>query len=235
MKVSFHERKLVGLMLTFLGGAMDGYTYFHYDVFASAQTGNLVLAVIQGSNGQWGHVLQKLMSTLFFFAGILLAKFLIAFFDEKEIYYWRLFILFYEAIIFALLGLDVINVHPVLVTVMISFSASIQWIAFDKINGRAYTNLFTTGNLKGMTTNFYDYVIAKKEGGKEGFFHYLEVVLSFLLGVVVIVTFYHLFSSKAIYLIALGFLYLALSQSYFVWRFFKEEGLPLKTKKWTDR
>lgn len=224
MSFSFHERKLVGLLLTFLGGAMDGYTYIHYDVFASAQTGNLVLAIIQAGEGLWGSVGKKLLSTLFFLLGILLAKLLIQYFDSQRNYYWRLYVLFYEAIIFALVGIKEINQHPALVTVMISFSAAIQWVSFDKINGRAYTNLFTTGNLKGMTTNFYDYLIAKKKGAKEGFFHFFEVVIAFILGVVTVVFCYHQVKHLAIYLVSIVFLYLALSQTYLVWRFFKEEG-----------
>lgn len=224
MNFSFHEKKVVGLLLTFLGGAMDGYTYIHYDVFASAQTGNLVLAIIQAGDGLWGSVLKKLLSTLFFILGILLAKLLIQYFDSRKNYYWRLYVLFYEALIFSLVGLKEINIHPALVTVMISFSAAIQWVSFDKINGRAYTNLFTTGNLKGMTTYFYDYLIAKKKGAKEGFFHFLEVVVSFILGVITVVFCYHQVEYLAVYLVSAVFLYLALSQTYLVWRFFKEEG-----------
>ncbi|WP_205408740.1 YoaK family protein [Enterococcus timonensis] len=226
----FHEKRKVGLLLTFLGGAMDGYTYIHYDVFASAQTGNLVLAIIQGSNGQWGNVLKKLLSTLFFFGGILLAKFLKQLFDENKVYYWRLYVLFYEAAIFAFVGLSAINIHPALVTVIISFSASIQWISFDKIDGRAYTNLFTTGNLKGMTVGFYDYFVGKKQEAKDVFYHYLWVVVAFILGVVTIVFVYHQVDRYAVFLISALFLYLAVSQTWKVWKFYHQER-PIISKK----
>ncbi|MGX7198393.1 YoaK family protein [Enterococcus nangangensis] len=224
---SFHENRAVGLLLTFVGGAMDAYTYFHYDAFASAQTGNLVLAIIQGSEGQWGSVLMKLMSTLFFFAGLLLAKFLIQFFRQKKIHYWRLYVLFYETLIFFVLSLPKINQHPVLVTVVIAFTASIQWITFDKINGLAYTNLFTTGNLKGMVTNFYDYAVVKVPGAKEKFFHFLSVVLAFLGGAIASVACCHWLDRYALLLPAFVLLWLALSESYFTWRFFKGDGQQL--------
>lgn len=91
-----------------------------YDAFASAQTGNIVLAIIQSFDREWLNVGKKVLSTLFFFLGILLTKFLVDYFKKKE-----------------KVSLPPINVHPSLVTIMIAFTAAIQWLAFDKINGRA--------------------------------------------------------------------------------------------------
>ncbi len=160
-----------------------------------------------------------------------MAKFLIDFFNAKKIYHWRLYILFYEAFIFFLVGLPHLNEHPALVTVMISFSASIQWVAFDKIDGMAYTNLFTTGNLKGMTANFYDAFIAHKKGAKKRFYHYSTVVIAFVSGAISVVALYHLFHRQAIYLAAILFLYLGISETYLVWRFYKEEFPNLDDKR----
>lgn len=227
MNTRFHENRSVGLLLTFIGGVMDAYTYSHYDAFASAQTGNLVLAIIQGSKGEWGSVLMKLMSTLFFFAGIFVAKFFISFSQKKGVHYWRLFVLYFEALVFLLISFNFINHQQVLATVTISFTASVQWITFDKINGMAYTNLFTTGNLKGMSMNFYDYFIEKKPEAKEKFFHYFFVVVAFLLGAISSVACYNWFGSRSIILAALILFILALVESFNVWLFYKNEGANL--------
>lgn len=69
MDTSFHEGRTIGLFLSFIGGAMDSYTYIQYNAFASAQTGNIVLAIIQAFNGEWLSVGKKLLSTVFFFWG----------------------------------------------------------------------------------------------------------------------------------------------------------------------
>lgn len=66
MNNSFHENRSVGLLLTFIGGMVDSYTYIRYEAFASAQTGNLILAIIQAYERQWNMVGKKLLSTLFF-------------------------------------------------------------------------------------------------------------------------------------------------------------------------
>lgn len=161
MENSFHENRSVGLVLTFIGGMVDSYTYIRYEAFASAQTGNLILAIIQAYERQWNMVGKKLLSTLFFFMGILLAKFLIDYFKRKEKHFWRLFLLYFEAIVFFVISLQVLQPHPAVITIIIAFTAAIQWVSFDKINGLAYTNLFTTGNLKGVATNLYDYLSTK--------------------------------------------------------------------------
>lgn len=227
MRTSFHEDRTIGLLLTFIGGAMDSYTYIHYDAFASAQTGNIILAIIQAFDGEWISFGKKVLSTLFFFIGILLTKFLIDYFKKREKHFWRLFVLYYEALIFFIVSLKIINTHPSLVTILIAFTAAIQWISFDKINGRAYTNLFTTGNLKGVATNLYDFLISKEKSDFDQFFHFLTVVLAFILGAVASVFCYHLFGARAILLVSFLFLVMALSQTFQLWRFFRTNQYPL--------
>lgn len=219
MENSFHENRSVGLLLTFIGGMMDTYTYIRYEAFASAQTGNLILAIIQAYERQWNMVGKKLLSTLFFFVGILLAKFMIDYFKKKELHFWRLFLLYFEAVIFFVISLDFLQPHPSVITIMIAFTAAIQWISFDKINGLAYTNLFTTGNLKGVATNLYDYLATKDRGAKTRFLHFLLVVIAFIAGAVLSVFAYRLIGKDAVLIIAGLFLVLALSETFFVWRF----------------
>ncbi|MGX6993323.1 hypothetical protein CBF34_03305 [Vagococcus penaei] len=225
MQKSFHEDRLVGLFLTFIGGALDGYTYIHYNAFASAQTGNIVLALSQAIDGDWHNVGKKILSTLFFCLGIILAKFMIDFFRKKGVVVWRLYILYFEALIFYLVSLPFLNKQPGLVTVIISFTAAIQWITFDKIQGRAYTNLFTTGNLKGLTTALYDYMKTRESKDLERCFHFLSVVIAFILGAFSSAWLYKSLEleSKAILLAAAACLLLALIETVLVVRFYHLE------------
>lgn len=208
---------------------MDAYTYIHYGAFASAQTGNIVLAIIQAFDGDWSNVGKKILSTSFFFLGILLTKFLIDYFRKKELHFWRLFVLYYEALIFFLVSFSGINHSPALVTILIAFTAAIQWIAFDKIDGRAYTNLFTTGNLKGVATNLYDYLKTKDTHDWGNFMHFLRVVLAFIGGGIVSVAFFHWFGYKSVLLITVLFLFLAIYESIMIARFYRDNRfLPRK-------
>lgn len=225
MKSSFHEKRNIGLLLTFIGGAVDSYTYIHYDAFASAQTGNIILTIIQAFDGKWLSVATKVLSTCFFFLGILLTKFLIDYFKKKEQHSWRLFILYFEAVVFFLIGLAPFNVHPALVTILIAFTAAVQWVSFDKINGRVYTNVFTTGNLKGVAIGFYDYVTTKKQSAFDEFIHYLLVVLAFIFGAAASVFCYHLFAEKAIFMVSILLFLLACFESFQIWRFYRGSGI----------
>lgn len=222
MKINFHENRLVGLLLTFIGGMLDSYTYIHYGAFASAQTGNLILAIIEAYDHNWESVGKKLLSTAFFFIGIMLAKFMIDYFNQKKYHFWRLFLLYIQALIFFILSFNIVQLHPSIVTIIIAFTAAIQWTSFDKINGLAYTNLFTTGNLKGLASNFYDYLKTRDYQFKERSIHFLSVVVVFILGVIVSVYLYHLYGRHMIISVAILFLFLALSQTFLIIRFFRE-------------
>ncbi len=225
MQNKLHEDKLVGLVLTFIGGALDAYTYIHYDVFASAQTGNVIQGIVQMFDGQWESVGKKFLSTLFFLLGVVLAKFLIDYFYRKRIHYWRLFILYYEAALFGLISLNIINQHQTIVTILIAFTASVQWVVFDKIEGRQYTSLFTTGNLKGMGINLYEYLKTKEEKDRKNFFHFFWVVFSFISGAIVSVIFYQWLGGKAILMISFLFLTLSMYETVLMVRFYKENNL----------
>ena len=228
MNNGFHENRSVGLLLTFIGGMVDSYTYIRYEAFASAQTGNLILAIIQAYERQWNMVGKKLLSTLFFFIGILLAKFMIDYFRRRELHFWRLFLLYFEALVFFVISLSFLQPHPAVITVMIAFTAAIQWISFDKINGLTYTNLFTTGNLKGVATNLYDYLSTKDQGAKTRFIHFLLVVTAFITGAIVSVFSYRTFGTNAVLIIAGLFLYLAISETLMVWRFQRDTNIIQK-------
>ncbi|MDT2848259.1 YoaK family protein [Vagococcus carniphilus] len=225
MQNKLHEDKLVGLVLTFIGGALDAYTYIHYEVFASAQTGNVIQGIIQLFEGQWGSVGKKFLSTVFFLLGVILAKFLIDYFYRKKIHYWRLFVLYYEALLFFVISINLINKHQAAVTMLIAFTASVQWVVFDKIEGRQYTSLFTTGNLKGMGVNLYEYLKTKEEKDKQNFFHFFWVVVAFLSGAIVSTIFYKWLGGKAILMVSLLFLVLSIYETILMIRFYKENNL----------
>lgn len=214
--------------MTFIGGMMDSYTYIRYGAFASAQTGNIILAIIQAYERQWNMVGKKLLSTLFFFIGILLAKFMIDYFKRKEHHFWRLFLLYFEAAVFFVISLDFLQPHPAIITIMIAFTAAIQWVSFDKINGLAYTNLFTTGNLKGVATNLYDYLSTKDQGAKDRFIHFLLVVIAFIAGAIISVFSYRMIGTNAVLIIAGLFFYLAISESFLIWRFQRNTNMLQK-------
>ena len=62
----------VGLLLALAGGILDSYTYLNRgQVFATAETGNLVLLGIHLAQGELGRVLSCLFPILAFALGVL--------------------------------------------------------------------------------------------------------------------------------------------------------------------
>lgn len=223
MKKNFHEQPSVGLVLTFIGGMVDSFTYVRYRAFASAQTGNLILAIIESFEKEWPTVEKKLLSTLFFVLGLLLAKGLKYYSQQQGWRYWRLGLLLVETLVFLGLGTPLWINHATLVTIVLAFITATQWIAFDKINGRSYTNLFTTGNLKGLSVGFFDFAVTHADQRGTQFFHYLSVVISFLSGVIFSVYVYRRIGYYTLLLMGLILLVLTAIQSFGVWRFYREE------------
>ena len=65
------ESIVVGLLLSLSGGLMDAYSYlFRGEVFANAQTGNILLFSVYLSRGQWLAALHYLLPVLAFSLGI---------------------------------------------------------------------------------------------------------------------------------------------------------------------
>ncbi|WP_221645357.1 DUF1275 family protein [Listeria booriae] len=61
-----HEHPSVGLSLTFISGMINTATYINYQAFATAQTGNLILALSQLYHQQWDSAGKKISFSSFF-------------------------------------------------------------------------------------------------------------------------------------------------------------------------
>ena len=84
-----------GLLLAFAGGMMDAYTYLcRGQVFANAETGNLVLLGIQLAQRNWGRALYYLWPIMSFALGVLLTEWLRSHFTPLPgLPHWRQLVL----------------------------------------------------------------------------------------------------------------------------------------------
>src|SRR4051794_14167922 len=70
------ETLLVALLLAFVGGYIDAYTWIIHGVMANAQTANLVLLWVYGMTGDWGRALHFVPPMLAFAVGVVIAAWL---------------------------------------------------------------------------------------------------------------------------------------------------------------
>ena len=69
------ESRRLAILLAVSGGFMDAYTYtFRGEVFANAQTGNIILLAINLSEGNFEKMLQYLFPVIAFAFGIIIAE-----------------------------------------------------------------------------------------------------------------------------------------------------------------
>lgn len=223
MEINIHENRVVGLTVTFICGMLDSFTYVNDGVFSCAQTGNLLLAIVNLNEGNWELFIKKLTSTLFFFVGIMLAKFMVTYFKQKKNHFWRIQLLYFEAMFFFLLNLAFFTKHPTMGTVLISLVTAIQWGVFDKIEGMGYTNVFITGNLKEVAANLYDVLWGENPQAKSRLIHYSLVVTAFLSGATISVFLSDFFGRDLLWLVSGLFFMLATSQMFRV-KYFISKG-----------
>ena len=87
----------VGLLLALAGGLLDGYSYLNRgQVFATAETGNIVLMGINLAQGQLDQALHYLLPILAFALGVLAAELLRRRFGDSTRLHWRLPLLLAE-------------------------------------------------------------------------------------------------------------------------------------------
>ena len=156
-KYQTSESLRVGLLLALAGGILDSYSYLNRgQVFATAETGNLVLLGINLAQGQWQQVLHYLLPILAFTAGVLATELL-----RKRLgpnaghLHWRQPILLVEcAVLAAVSFLPQGRLDP-LANMLISFTSAVQIESFRKFHGCACATTMCTGNLRSGTEHLF--------------------------------------------------------------------------------
>ena len=91
---------ILGALLSLSGGFQDAYTYvLRGNVFANAQTGNVVLMSRYIMTGNWGEALQYIFPIVAFAIGILAAEQIGYRFKDSVKIHWRQIILIIEIIV----------------------------------------------------------------------------------------------------------------------------------------
>ena len=139
----------LGALLAVAGGFLDSYTYItRHGVFATSQTGNIVLFGIESARGQWTSALRHLPPLLAFLAGVLAAELLKRPRIAERIRWPARAALLIEIIALALVGALPASTPDVVVTLTIAFVCSVQVSMFRTLIKWQYNTTMTTGNLR---------------------------------------------------------------------------------------
>ena len=176
----------LGVVLALAGGFMDAYSYLcRGEVFANAQTGNMLLFGVCLVERNFAESLQYLMPVLAFTLGIILSE-LVRFKLEKSFLqiHWRQIAIFVEAVI--LLGVAFIPLSQnLLANSLTSLACGIQVESFRKIHGNAIATTMCIGNLRSGTQNLCDYIRKKDKTSLKKSLLYYGIIIFFIIGAVI--------------------------------------------------
>lgn len=88
-KVQMSESAVVNLVLALSGGCMDAYSYLYRgEVFANAQTGNMLLFGVNAAGGDFAEAMKYFWPVITFTVGIILADFIRSRIQDVHVH-WR--------------------------------------------------------------------------------------------------------------------------------------------------
>ena len=145
------------VFLTLSGGFQDGYTYMgRGQVFANAQTGNVILFGVHLCNGEWASALRYLTPVVAFGAGVYFSAWLRHRFGNGQRLHWRQLVLVIEILLLFAVGFIPASLN-IAANVLVSFVCAMQVQAFRKVRGNAYASTMCIGNLRSGVQCLFDW------------------------------------------------------------------------------
>lgn len=197
------ESFLIGSLLAVVGGYLDAYTYIaRSQVFANAQTGNIMFLAMNIASGDIIKALSYIPPIIAFIFGILIAEQIKKRLDGGRIH-WRQYVLLLElAVIIAVSFLPKGRIGSIrldtVANVLISFVCSLQVQSFRKIRGIVCATTMCTGNLRSGTEALSVFFQSKNKKVLHKAGKFYAIVLIFIIGAVLGTLLTQLFQEKSV-------------------------------------
>lgn len=172
------------VVMALAGGCMDAYSYMcRGEVFANAQTGNILLLGIYISRLEWSMALRYFMPVFAFALGICIASWVRIHFKESSRIHWRQLAVLVEALV--LTGVCFLpQEFNALANGLTSLACGIQVESFRKVHGSGVATTMCIGNLRNATQNICEFSHTKdREKLLLGILYY-GMILCFVVGAV---------------------------------------------------
>lgn len=175
----------MGIVLAIAGGFMDAYSYMcRGEVFANAQTGNILLFGVNFSSGNFKTALYYLFPVLAFAFGIAFSDILRNIIKNVPILHWRQMSVVFEIIILFSVSFFP-QKHNLIANCLTSLACGIQVESFRKIHGNGVATTMCIGNLRSATNSISQYCFTKDKAMlKKGLLYY-GIILFFISGAVI--------------------------------------------------
>jgi uncharacterized membrane protein YoaK (UPF0700 family) len=142
--VHHEETLVVALLLAFVGGYLDTYTWITHAVLANAQTANLVFLWVHAAAAEWEQAFHFVPPLFAFGVGIVISAWLRRVVGEKA--GWLSLLI--EIAMLIVVGILHNRVPHIAGTLGISMVAAMQTSIFTRVEGSTYSSVMITGNLR---------------------------------------------------------------------------------------
>ncbi len=174
---------LVGILLTLGGGFLDAYTYLmRGEVFANAQTGNIVLLGIHLMRGEWMQTVYYLIPILSFVAGVWLVHVIRGRMERRTNgLHWRQGVILLELVLIAIVGFLPQSCN-MLANLLVSFTCAMQVEGFRRVHDVTCATTMCTGNLRSATELLWKYRQTGDPEMKRRSLYYYGIDVIFVVG-----------------------------------------------------
>jgi len=176
------ESFLTAAFLSVSGGLQDAYTYISRgNVFANAQTGNIVLLSQHICQRDFQAFLHYLIPLMFFAFGVAAAELIRQGYQNARRIHWRQLVLIIEIGLLFLVGF-LPSAWNLLANAMVSFACAMQVQAFRKVNSYAFASTMCIGNLRSGMESLCAYHQTHNKHILYKALHYFGVIFLFAFG-----------------------------------------------------
>ncbi len=185
-KQHISETMFINALLAVSGGFMDAYSYIcRGEVFANAQTGNILLFGVNLAEKNWNTAFMYFMPIAGFCIGIIMAELIRQRHSNgSKFLHWKQIVLLYE--IFYLIPVCFLpQEYNLLANSITSLVCGIQVQSFRKLNGNSVATTMCIGNLRSATENLCTYIHLHDKVYLKKAALYYTVILYFVIGAVI--------------------------------------------------
>ena len=184
MNKNANESFLVAVILSVSGGLMDAYSYIcRGQVFANAQTGNLLLFGVNLTTGNLHTAFRYIIPVIAFAAGIASSEFFQHALKNKQAVHWSMVTLVAETVILSIVALLPQSMN-LAANSMTSFACGIQVESFRRLNGSGIATTMCIGNLRSAVQSVCNYGYTKNKIFIKDSVLYFCLIVTFVLGAV---------------------------------------------------
>ena len=174
----------LGAILAISGGFMDAYSYIcRGEVFANAQTGNILLFGVHLTKGEFSYAIRYALPVAAFITGIAIADCVRYRFKNYRYFHWRQVIVLCEAMILTLV-MFMPQEYNLLANTLTSLACGAQVETFRKVWGRGIATTMCIGNIRIATQSVCEYAHKKNKTALLEGIGYYGVVGVFVAGAV---------------------------------------------------